>query len=239
MHLPDIDNPRSRLPWVVCTALLLWGALIWVFGTLLGRMSPEPPALKPIDAQVVELRPSPIKTVPPKPLQPEPVRHAKPQATASHPTAPVPGSARSSEKPPERTSAPSTPVSLPGTNLPGNKAGSDTVPIYSESIGKPSPDASRGSITPPQFGAAYLNSPKPVYPPVAKRMGMEGMVMLKVLVSQDGGARKIEVAKSSGYEILDRAALEAVKNWRFVPARQGDSPIDEWVQVPVAFRLSK
>jgi protein TonB len=95
------------------------------------------------------------------------------------------------------------------------------------------------SISPPQFGAAYLNNPKPLYPASARRMGMEGTVMLKVLVSRDGGAVKIEIAQSSGHEILDKAAAEAVKNWRFVPARQGDSPLEEWVQVPVAFRLKK
>jgi protein TonB len=70
-------------------------------------------------------------------------------------------------------------------------------------------------------------------------MGIEGMVMLKVLVSRGGEVLKIEVSESSGHEILDKAALEAVKNWRFVPVRQGESPMDEWVQVPVAFHLKK
>lgn len=49
----------------------------------------------------------------------------------------------------------------------------------------------------------------------------------------------MEVAQSSNYELLDRAASEAVKSWRFVPARHGDSTVDEWVQVPVAFHLKK
>jgi protein TonB len=68
-------------------------------------------------------------------------------------------------------------------------------------------------------------------------MGMEGIVMLKVLVSRQGTALKIEVAHSSGHEILDKAAADAVRNWRFVPAKQGNASIDQWVQVPVAFRL--
>jgi protein TonB len=70
-------------------------------------------------------------------------------------------------------------------------------------------------------------------------MGMEGMVMLKVLVSREGKVLEMEVAHSSGYELLDRAASEAVKNWRFVPARRGDSAVDEWVQVPLAFHLKR
>ncbi len=70
-------------------------------------------------------------------------------------------------------------------------------------------------------------------------MGVEGMVMLKVLVGREGSVLRMEVAQSSGHELLDRAASEAVKNWRFVPARRGDSAVDEWVQVPVAFHLKK
>jgi periplasmic protein TonB len=89
-----------------------------------------------------------------------------------------------------------------------------------------------------QFGgAAYLSNPKPAYPALAKRMGLEGTVRLKVLISREGSALKIEIAQSSGHEILDKAATEAVRNWRFTPAHQGDSPMDEWVQVPVVFRL--
>ncbi|MGA9109945.1 MAG: TonB family protein [Smithella sp.] len=93
------------------------------------------------------------------------------------------------------------------------------------------------TVTSPKFGVAYLNNPKPGYPAFARRMGMEGTVMLKVLVSRQGTALKIEIAHSSGHEILDKAAAETVRNWRFVPARKGNSPMEEWVKVPVAFRL--
>ncbi len=70
-------------------------------------------------------------------------------------------------------------------------------------------------------------------------MGVEGTVMLKVLVSSKGNVLELEVAKSSGHEILDKAAKEAVQRWRFAPTRLGDSAVDEWVQVPIAFRLSR
>jgi len=135
----------------------------------------------------------------------------------------------------------STPVvSLPKTNLPvDNKANSDTIQRAFETNTKVSPEAFTGSISPPQFGAAYLNNPKPACPAFAKRMGMEGTVMLKVLVSREGTAVKVEVENSSGFETLDKAATEAVKTWRFVPARKGDFSVDEWVQVPMAFHLKK
>ncbi len=115
------------------------------------------------------------------------------------------------------------------------KGGSE--PGVKSSAPEPSLQGTGDTITSPQFGVAYLNNPKPGYPEFAKRMGMEGTVMLKVLVSRQGTVLKIEVAHSSGYEILDKAAAEAVRNWRFIPARKGDSPIDQWVQVPVAFHL--
>jgi len=102
---------------------------------------------------------------------------------------------------------------------------------------EPSLQGAGETVTSPKFGVAYLNNPKPVYPAFARRMGMEGTVMLKVLVSCQGTSLKIEVAYSSGHEILDKAAADAVRNWHFVPAKRGNSPIEEWVQVPVAFHL--
>jgi protein TonB len=102
---------------------------------------------------------------------------------------------------------------------------------------EPSLEGAGETVTSPKFGVAYLNNPKPVYPAFARRMGMEGTVMLKVLVSCQGTSLKIEVAYSSGHEILDKAAADAVRNWHFVPAKRGNSPIEEWVQVPVAFHL--
>jgi TonB family protein len=91
------------------------------------------------------------------------------------------------------------------------------------------------TIIPPNFS----NNPQPVYPAIARLKGMEGTVMLKVLVSREGTVLKIEIAHSSRYVILDKAAIAAVRNWHFVPAKLGDSPIDQWVQMPVAFHLKR
>lgn len=84
----------------------------------------------------------------------------------------------------------------------------------------------------------YRLNPKPHYPQVAKRRGYEGTVLLKVLVSRTGRAAVVEVASSSGYGVLDEAALLAVKQWLFVPARVGGEPTDSWVVVPITFRLN-
>ena len=96
---------------------------------------------------------------------------------------------------------------------------------------------SSNSSSPPRFGAAYLNNPAPKYPTMAKRLGEEGRVLLRVLVSPDGLAKNVRLHSSSGSSLLDESAIKAVKRWRFVPAKQGDNSVEAWVQVPIVFKL--
>lgn len=102
---------------------------------------------------------------------------------------------------------------------------------------KASPAAAEAPATPPLFNAAYLRNPAPLYPAIARRSGDQGKVMLKVLVSAEGTALRVELDQSSNSKSLDAAALEAVKGWRFVPARRGAQNIEAWVRVPVVFKL--
>ncbi len=78
---------------------------------------------------------------------------------------------------------------------------------------------------------------KPSYPEEARRKGYEGRVVLRVEVLPDGQVGKIELKTSSGYEILDRPAMVAVKQWKFIPAKKGEKTIPYWVIVPVKFKL--
>ncbi|HYA86150.1 MAG TPA: energy transducer TonB [Nitrospirota bacterium] len=100
--------------------------------------------------------------------------------------------------------------------------------------------ASRNSaavVVGPVFDAAYLKNPKPQYPLIARRMKLEGTVILQVLVSSEGKPEIVRLGKSSGSSVLDQAALTAVQGWSFIPARQGNDPISAWVDVPLRFRL--
>ncbi len=83
----------------------------------------------------------------------------------------------------------------------------------------------------------YDRNPKPPYPRIARRRGYEGVVVLKVEILPDGRVGEILVKKSSGYPVLDRSALKAVRQWRFVPAKRGGDPIRMWAEVPVRFEL--
>lgn len=93
------------------------------------------------------------------------------------------------------------------------------------------------SVTAARFDADYLQNPKPVYPAISRRLNEEGRVLLRVLVSAEGAALAVEIRKSSDYARLDQAALDAVRRWRFVPARQGGEHIESWVAVPIVFKL--
>lgn len=85
--------------------------------------------------------------------------------------------------------------------------------------------------------ADYLHNPRPVYPAIARRRHWEGRVVLKVRVRTDGTCGQVEVHQSSGHEVLDEAALEAVGSWRFSPAIRGGKPVESWVHVPISFNL--
>lgn len=73
---------------------------------------------------------------------------------------------------------------------------------------------------------------------IARRNGYEGFVVLKVLVLQNGKVGKTELEKSSGYDMLDNTALEAVKKWIFFPGMKDGVPISSWVKVPIKFQLN-
>jgi protein TonB len=93
-------------------------------------------------------------------------------------------------------------------------------------------------VEPPRFGAAYLHNPAPDYPPMARRQGEQGRVLLKVLVTETGQAETVQIENSSGYNKLDQAAIDAVKKWSFIPAKRSNQPISAYVLVPVKFSLN-
>ncbi len=74
---------------------------------------------------------------------------------------------------------------------------------------------------------------------VARRLGIEGEVLLEVVVSPEGRASTVRVARSSGYSPLDESALRTVReSWRFHPAERDGKPRESRVIVPVRFQLT-
>jgi len=91
---------------------------------------------------------------------------------------------------------------------------------------------------PPRFNAAYLANPPPPYPASARRRGIEGAVFIDARIGAGGEARELKLATSSGDDALDSAAMDAVREWRFVPARRGEQAVEAWVRIPLVFRLN-
>lgn len=92
-------------------------------------------------------------------------------------------------------------------------------------------------FTRPQYQVVALHNPAPSYPETARRRGMEGQVVLLVSVMKNGEAGNVQVRESSGFAALDSAAVVAVQQWRFIPARVGNIAVESDVKVPVVFKL--
>lgn len=87
---------------------------------------------------------------------------------------------------------------------------------------------------------AYGSNPRPPYPLAARRLGLEGRVLLEVVVRPDGRPGTVRVRESSGHDLLDGSAVQTVRErWRFLPARRGGVPVESTVTVPIRFRLAR
>jgi|GEM_PF-1208617 len=155
--------------------------------------------------------------------------NAKPTVTSS-PQSPIPTSATT----PTTNSEHAISASQPGSNSVDTGRHGPAVASTSTSS---SSGAASNNFSAPQYGAGYLSNPAPDYPDLARSEGEEGKVLLHVLVTPEGLAKKVKLHRSSGSDSLDDAAVKAVKKWRFVPARLGSQAVEAWVYVPIVFKL--
>ncbi|MBI3010844.1 MAG: energy transducer TonB [Candidatus Omnitrophica bacterium] len=94
---------------------------------------------------------------------------------------------------------------------------------------------SRGALS--EILPGYLRNPPPVYPLLARQQGEEGTVLLAIYVLPTGHCGQIRVSSSSGFALLDHAAIEAVKHWKFKAARRAGKAVAVWVEIPIRFQL--
>ncbi|MDX9995255.1 MAG: TonB family protein [Rhodocyclaceae bacterium] len=109
-------------------------------------------------------------------------------------------------------------------------------PTFARSV-PPAPPAPPVAASKPRFDADYLDNPTPAYPPLSRRMREEGRVVLRVQVAANGLPTEVALHAGSGSDRLDRAALETVRRWKFMPARIGDEAVAASVLVPIVFSL--
>jgi len=214
------DRSWVALSLVLCAHLAVFAALRPQPESLPAETPPEPIMISLLNAPQI----TPQKPLPPAPPMAKAQKPAKKQVktpiakpVAEQASQPVTPAA-------EQTSAP---VAEQQTNPTNNK------PVLSVAEGAADTQAYQS----PNFNAAYLNNPAPNYPSISRRLGEEGLVLLNVQVTADGAADSVELQTGSGSSRLDQAALEAVKKWRFTPAKRGDQAVSASVVVPVRFSL--
>jgi len=214
-------------------ALLLFGFNLDTAALPLA-ISDEP---SPVDVSLVAVAPesppaepaaSPEPAPTPEPPMPEPTPEMStpppaPEPTPSQETAPAPQPSRE------------TPVPRPHEQKHSRKTGPATAPATTQG------GAHQGAATTGPIGtsARYRSNPRPEYPEEARRLHQEGVVLLSVEVSEDGRATDVSLKRSSGSDLLDQAALQAVKRWTFEPARVASLPVSSRVDVPIRFSLSE
>jgi len=74
------------------------------------------------------------------------------------------------------------------------------------------------------------------YPEDLKKAGIEGKVILSILVGTNGTVKKVKVLESSPYDTLDKLAVKAAYKLKFKPALKNGKPISVWIRLPIIFR---
>ena len=176
--------------------------------------------------------PAPAAQVnPPRPQDPAPPRllkpKTKPRPVAKRPVVPNP------------LRAPPAPATEPDAIVRSDPK-TQTVDLAeaTPAAATPAVNPEPAPLVAPIFEADYLNNPKPIYPPAARRLRLQGIVIVRVTVTSEGKPTEVRVATSSGVPILDQAALAAVQTWSFVPARRGTDAVYADVDVPIRFSLN-
>lgn len=164
-------------------------------------------------------------TLPPPPAKPVASPTPAPTPTPSAPASPPP----SPSSPPASSGASASQSAAGGASSMSGVNNSISASISSAPASAPTLDAEPKPLS--------QNNPKPAYPLLAFKMKIQGKVILIVDVSESGSVNKVSVAESSGNESLDRSALDAVKNWKFTPARRNGVIVGQVVKVPITFSL--
>lgn len=207
---PFPGSRASRLPALAVT-LLIHAAVI---AALLNYA--------PARQTLTELAPVMVSLIQPQAVEP-PKEPPKPRPVAKQPI-------RTVEPKPQHLLTTTAPEPAPAAI----QAPPPPPPAPPEPIAAKAPPA---TVIPPQFNADYLNNPKPAYPAPSIRLREEGTVMMRVLVDEQGLPARVELRSSSGFERLDKVALETVRRWKFVPARSGSQAVSGWVLIPLSFSL--
>jgi protein TonB len=234
----------------VSSAVALHPPVLPIQLVTLDAPAPTPPAATPPRAPVKP----PRLLAPPKPKE-TPISRAEERpapppapiasATTPTPSPPAPAPSTVASEPPAADSGPSPATILSSAlSSAGGRPSASTGPSPS-GVDAPAPPASatlRAPAVAPEGITQYARPQggyqvRPSYPVAPRRLGVQGTTLLRVHVLADGRIGDVLVERSAGHPDLDDAATDAVKRWRFDPARRGSEAVAMWVLLPVEFKL--
>lgn len=230
----------SRRNAVVLLVVLLHGGVLWALQTGLPHRAAEVVVPVQVLAQLMESPPAPAVAPPTasRPLpQALPVAEARPRPVPA-PPAPVPATSLPPVPPPADAEPDRAPLVAPVPPSAANPVPASAVVVAPPAASAPAPAPvmpAAPQVVLPSSDARYLYRPLPVYPRLSERRMEHGTVVLKVWVRADGTVDQVEVETSSGFPRLDRAALDVVPRWTFVPGTVNGVPQRLPVLVPVRF----
>lgn len=216
---------------ITCFACAVFCHLALLFGFHVGTTARPLPAgeeISPVDLNLVAAAPDPAAEQTPAPTA-APTPESNPMPTPEPSAIPTP-----EPLPPE----PASPIEAP-RQAPHPSTTAIAKPPRPSAVAARSNNA---AIRPGPAIAArprYRSNPPPEYPVEARRLHQEGVALLGVEVSAEGRPASVHIKRSSGVPILDQAALDAVRQWAFEPARIGILPVASFVDVPVRFSLTQ
>ena len=125
------------------------------------------------------------------------------------------------------------------SNQPSAQAASSSNEMQAQlSGGKAQSAGSSSGTADADYKSESLRNAQPRYPIYSRKMRQEGVVIITAEVLTDGSATDVRMAASSGIKLLDEAALETVRQWRFIPAKRDGMPYVQRLRIPVTFSLN-
>ena len=227
-HYPLQSSPRLSLAGVIAVAAAHAGLITLLLSF---KVVTIPPQLATLMVEIITPSAPTVSVAPPRPNAADHKPAARPKPM------PKPPAERQRLAAPAAATSAVASVPAPADAPPAAAAAAAAnVAAGTAATAGASTDAA-ASTTQPRFDANYLQNPAPTYPPLSRRLGEQGRVVLRVLVDHNGHPTQVEVKTSSGSARLDQSAQDAVGRWQFVPARRGDEAVDAWVLVPIVFNL--
>ena len=216
-------TPLSRNAVIGIAVVALHVAFLWALQSGLLMRAAELVVPAEILTQFIEPPTPKVEPTPPKPqVLPAPVKKTVTKPVVQPPPQPLAIA--------DPTPSPNAPVGVttPQPNIPPL-----TTPVAAAAVA-PAPAP---AVQLPSSDADYLQNPRPPYPPISRRLNEQGKTTVRVLIGVDGLPQRSEIAKSSGFERLDQAAMATVMRWRYVPGKRGGVPEAMWFNVPINWVL--